>query len=270
MPFSSVISPDSLTAVPAASEQLLSLPEQSLGVYIAMADGIKGEPRQSLPADNPWIATLLLVCFLLVTVGYRTSGKFVQYLVGEVFDYRGRSFAPKASLGVFRLKLLLMLMTFVLEGVALFMVYTQLHPERTMSSLSAFALVGIFTGGFLLWYVVRSLLLRLLVYVFSSAREIPVVAGALSATTVLLGLLLFIPVLVFVYYTFPLHTFIIVLAVLYASERILFICRGVNVFFGNIYSAVYLILYLCTVEIAPVLTVYKGLCLLFSFDLKLF
>jgi hypothetical protein len=269
MPFTSDIQPDSLLLLDSAAVCHAPDPVEPLSGYTSTVPGVKGIIRQTTPADNPWISGLLLICFLLVTVGYSSANKFMHYLLSELFDYKARSFAPKATLGVFRLKLALLLMTFVVEGLALFMVYTKLQPHADVGGLHALTLVGVFAAGFMTLYVLNSIVARLLVYTFSSTRNIAPVIGALSSSTVLMGLLLFIPVLVFVYYTFPLQTFIFILFSLYAISRILFICRGVNVFFGNIYSSIYVILYLCAIELTPLLFVYKGLCLLFSLDLKL-
>lgn len=96
------------------------------------------------------------------------------------------------------------------------------------------------------------------------------ISGSLSGITILRGLLLFIPVLVSIYHTIPFNVFIIITILLYFATRLFFIYKGVKIFFRDFYSLIYVVLYLCTLEIAPLLVIYKGLFWVFSFvELKL-
>ena len=45
--------------------------------------------------------------------------------------------------------------------------------------------------------------------------------------------------------------------VLYIIARVIFICKGFIVFYDNFYSLLYFILYLCTLEIAPIAIMVK-------------
>ena len=47
-------------------------------------------------------------------------------------------------------------------------------------------------------------------------------------------------------------------SVLYLVVRLIFICKGFRLFYDNLLSSVYFILYLCTLEIAPLILLYKG------------
>ena len=46
-------------------------------------------------------------------------------------------------------------------------------------------------------------------------------------------------------------------AIMYIIGRICFICKGFRIFFNNIFSLLYFILYLCGAEIIPILLVYR-------------
>ena len=46
--------------------------------------------------------------------------------------------------------------------------------------------------------------------------------------------------------------------IIYISCRIVFICKGFRIFFNNLVSLLYFILYLCSVEIVPVILSFTG------------
>ncbi|MFG6389490.1 DUF4271 domain-containing protein, partial [Muribaculum sp.] len=79
-----------------------------------------------------------------------------------------------------------------------------------------------------------------------------------NATQALLGFLLLVPALAVLFYPAAALSLISISALLYILARIVFICKGFRIFYHNFPSLLYFILYLCTVEIIPVLLVYRG------------
>ena len=266
-----VLFPDSVTPTLSESDALLSLPDSTLGIYTSQPAGVKGIPRTFSPGANSWVSLLLILCFLLVTGSYRSSNKFIQYILSEIFDHKERSsFYQKATLNIVRLKIALLFMTFLMEGLALYVVYNQYVPNNA-TALQSLTLIGIFSGCFLIWFLLQLGCYGLLTYTFSHKTNTTMIGGALTGITILQGLLLFIPVLVSIYHSIPLNSFIFITVLLYLATRIFFIYKGVKIFFRDFYSLIYVVLYLCTFEIAPLLVIYKGLFLLFSLvELKLF
>lgn len=272
MPLTPVLFPDSVTPVKSEGDLLVTLPDSTLGVYTSLPTGIKGILRHQPPGANSWISLILILCFLVVAGSYRSSNKFIQYIVSEVFDYKERSsFYQKSTLNMVRLKIALLFMTFLIEGLALFVVYGNFVSVSAFTSVKLMEVIGLFAGGFLLFYLLQLGLYAIITYTFTNKTNAGLLSGALTGTTILLGMLLFIPVLVSIYHTIPLNIFIFITISLYFATRLLFIYKGVKIFFSDFYSLIYVVLYLCTFEIAPLLVIYKGLFLLFSFvELKLF
>lgn len=79
------------------------------------------------------------------------------------------------------------------------------------------------------------------------------------ATEAYEGLLLIVPALLLVFKPQWHDTLITISLSIAAVARILFIAKGVRIFYVNLRSLLYFILYLCTIEIIPLLALY-GIC----------
>ena len=85
------------------------------------------------------------------------------------------------------------------------------------------------------------------------------------SVNIILSILLFPLVLTLIYYpSYPRSLFYLI-AFIYLISRIIFIYRGIKIFLTDIYGILYFILYLCALEIAPLLVLYKGTILLYNF-----
>lgn len=74
-----------------------------------------------------------------------------------------------------------------------------------------------------------------------------------NSSQVLLSFLLIIPALLSLFYTGLTNLMLILAVGCYILTRILFICKGFRIFYTNFSSLLYFILYLCALEIIPLL-----------------
>ena len=79
-----------------------------------------------------------------------------------------------------------------------------------------------------------------------------------NASQSLAGLALIIPALLTIFYPDAARPTLIVAGCIYFLARVIFIAKGFRIFFTRITSLVYFILYLCTLEIIPVILVYQA------------
>ncbi len=79
-----------------------------------------------------------------------------------------------------------------------------------------------------------------------------------SAVQSMLGITLFVPALAAMFYPGEALLFVAVGGSIYICWRIVFIFKGFRIFFHNYFSLVYFILYLCSVEIIPLLLLYRS------------
>lgn len=81
--------------------------------------------------------------------------------------------------------------------------------------------------------------------------------GGFAATQAFAGLGLIIPAFLFIFRP-EWHTVLLTISLtIYFAARLLFIAKGVRIFYRNLGSLLYFILYLCTLEILPALAIYR-------------
>ena len=102
------------------------------------------------------------------------------------------------------------------------------------------------------------LVYHVLGYVFADSISTRLWIDGFKATQSLLGLLL-LPVIGVMLLKPELSTpMLLVAAGLYICARLVFICKGFRIFYGNLSSIVYFILYLCSLEIVPLVMLGAG------------
>lgn len=78
-----------------------------------------------------------------------------------------------------------------------------------------------------------------------------------NASQSLLGITLIVPALIVLFNPSLGKSMTIIAIVLYGLARFIFICKGFRIFYKNPYSLIYFILYLCALEIAPLVSIFK-------------
>lgn len=269
MPFTPVIISDSVANLSDSSSRIPYL-ENQLETYTSAVTGVKGIFLAPNPANNTWISAGLILCFLLVTIAYRSSPKQIMQLIGTLFKTKSRSsYIQKTNVGLVRLKLVLLMQTFLLEGTALFIIFRE-RLSFQLPEVGTMPLIAFFAGSCMVFFLLQFLTYQLLGYLFAYRSYASMWTNSFTSITALRGLLLFLPVLIAIYHSIALNSFIFIICCVYFITRIIFIYKGLKIFFSGFYSLVYLILYLCTLEIAPLFVIYKGLFQVFSFvELKL-
>ncbi|MEG1616085.1 MAG: DUF4271 domain-containing protein [Bacteroidales bacterium] len=270
MPFTPILSNDSLVSTP-RSTAALPFTEDNLKSYTAEVAGVKGIPPTPTLANNSWISAIVILCLLLIAYSFRYSSKYIQRILAEAFAIKDRNRRfQRSNVGVVRLKLTMLFFTFILEGLSLYIIFSK-YTHHIYTDERVLPLWGLFSLGVLLFYLLQYILYQLIGYVFASRGSTAAWIASFSSITALRSVALTIPVLLAIYHNLTLTAFIYIVCGLYLVTRLLFMSKGLKIFFNGFSSLFYLILYLCTLEIAPLFVIYKGLFLLFSFvELKLF
>ncbi|MDE6527500.1 MAG: DUF4271 domain-containing protein [Muribaculaceae bacterium] len=215
----------------------------------AWALGKEGATRPVTPGADSGILALLVGVMVLLGLNMGHVRRVFRTLPQDLLSVRRRTNLFDEHTGnEWRVIILLILVTCVMEGLLLFMWLDADHPQSTSGMLRA---VGAFTclGG--AYYLFQLAACATVGYVFTD----PVSAGlwrrGLNASQVMLGLALTIPTLVALFYPETTGKMLIVAAGLYLLSRICYISKGFRIFYINFPSLLYFILYLCTLEIIP-------------------
>ena len=208
--------------------------------------------------DTPSMA-LLLAGLLAVTLSYHTGYKYIGNLMHYMFSTRRRgNLCEDHTLHETTMLTALMANTCIVEGfiahIALQLLYPALAPALNGNTFLHIVLFTLLAAGFIL---AQWVIFKVLGYTFSDKVGARLWVEGFKATQSVTGLVL-LPVLVLLL-LYPSHgkLLIDIAIALYLVVRIIFIIKGFRIFYSNLPSIIYFLLYLCAVEIAPLVVLAK-------------
>ena len=275
------------TAHPVGTQNLASQSKDSVGTYYApqysdgfpvsdAGDSVLGSidtlAVMEMPAvgtaqpfvrsplhDTPSMA-LLLAGLLAVALSYHTGYKYIGNLMHYMFSTRRRgNLFEDHTLHETTMLTALMANTCIVQGFFIYYAVQLFCPSLApLLKGSTFLHIALFTALAAGFTIAQWLVFKVLGYTFTDKIGARLWVEGFKATQSLVGLLL-LPVLVLLL-LYPTHGKLLLSigAVLYLVARLIFIVKGFRIFYSNLPSIVYFLLYLCAVEIVP-LAVMAGL-----------
>lgn len=225
----------------------------------SVTNGYEGLLRTSSAGEQDVVLLVLLLIFLWISAVAISGRNFFAQIGEGLFEEKLRgNFATSSVVEKLRLRSALLAQTFVLSGVIL-SGYIEVNSMGWGHLAYAKELnILVLSVGALLFFLSQWLLYRLLGYVFDLTMRWRIWLESFVVITCYTGVLLLPFVLLQIFYP-PLYEDIgSIIAVIYLIGRIIFIYNGVKIFFADVYSIFYFILYLCTVEIIPLVLLYRG------------
>ena len=228
---------------------------QSINTLPVMELPASGEAQQFVRSplhDTPSMA-LLIAGLLAVALSYHTGYKYIENFFHYMFSTRRReNLFEDHTVNETKILAALIANTCIVEGLLVYLAVQFLRPSLAPSLQSnVFPHVLAFTGMALAFYVVQRLVFMLIGFTFTDKVSSGLWLDGFKASQAFLGLLL-LPVLVLLM-VYPAHgkLLLTVAALLYLVVRLIFVCKGIRIFYGKLTSIIYFILYLCAVEIVP-------------------
>ncbi|MBR5102617.1 MAG: DUF4271 domain-containing protein [Muribaculaceae bacterium] len=223
-------------------------------------DGTPAASHTVTPLHDNGAMALLLLSLVLVATSYKTGYKYIQNFSRNLFSIKRReSIFIDHTVSEVKMMSALAINTCVMMGVAFY--YTIAWAEPTLAPTlqnNVFLCVGALSLIVLAFYFVQLLGLKLLGYVFSDKINTKVWLNGYKASWALLGLLLLPVVIAMLLFPHLSRVLTIIVVILYLCCRFIFIYKGFRIFFNNLTSSVYFILYLCSVEIVPPILLSAG------------
>lgn len=221
---------------------------------VAFTQGLEPMAKVQLPGYDSGVMSMLIVMFLLVTTNFRHYSTFIKTFAHDLLSVRTRAnvFDERNTMRETRVLISLILMGCVCEGI---LVYSALSVGHVMPPV--FRSIGIFSLVAVAYYLWQLVVYRIVGYVFSGKNGATHWIKGFNASQCLLALPLLIPALVTLFYPGLIGTMIPVAAILYLSARLIFVFKGFRIFYTNSFTLVYFILYLCALEIIPLIILYQ-------------
>lgn len=206
--------------------------------------------------DTPSMA-LLLAGLLAVALSYHKGYKYIENFFHYMFSIRRReNLFEDHTVNETSIQAALIANTCIIEGFLIYFAVQLMWPALAPSlQQGVFAHVAAYSGLALAFYVVQWVVYKVLGYTFLDAVGSRLWIDGFKASQSFLGLTL-LPVLVLLM-LYPAHgkMLLSIAASLYLVARLIFIFKGFRIFYGNLSSIVYFLLYLCAVEIVPLVLV---------------
>jgi hypothetical protein len=215
----------------------------------------KGEavPFARSPLHDTPSMVLLIAGLIAVALSYHTGYKYIENFFHYMFSTRRReNMFEDHTVNETSILAALIANTCIVEGFLIYMAVQLLRPDLAPSLQSnTFLHIGAFCTIAVGFYAIQWLIYKIMGYTFSDKEGTKLWLDGFKATQALLGLVL-LPVLVLLMvYTSHGKMLLGVAALLYLVARVIFIFKGFRIFYSNLSSYLYFILYLCAVEIVP-------------------
>ena len=260
----------SITALPAdttdayyAPQYLDGFPETEAGdstlggintlPVMELPDPGQAQPFVRSPLHDTPSMVLLLAGLLAVALSYHTGYKYIENFFHYMFSTRRReNLFEDHTVNETSILAALIANTCIIEGFLIYFAVQLLCPSLTAHlHQSVFAHIAAYCGLTVGFYAIQWLVYKMLGYTFTDKVGSKLWIDGFKSSQSLLGLLL-LPVLILVM-LYPGHGKLLlsVAAALYLIARLIFIYKGFRIFYGNLPSILFFLLYLCAVEIVP-------------------
>lgn len=223
------------------------------------ADGNARTHNSSPLHDTGSMIMFLLSCLFLIT-SYRLGHVYISNLMHNMLSIKGKDdLYSDHTMSDTRIIIALIVNTCLMEGMLMFFGLSWFNPDSALAlQNSVFLHVILLAAAAALFIALQIFLYRLLGFTFSDDKLTELWVGGFLASQATLGLLLFPIVVIALVFPSTIKLMLTVSIILYILARIVFIWKGFRIFFNNLSSSIYFILYLCTVEIVPPLLALAG------------
>lgn len=231
--------------------------------------GMEGEERTVPIGSDSGILSLvtglLLMMMLIIHRCRKLFGALWQELLGmrrraNAFDDRTSGESSALTLMAVQWSVcagILLYSALALGGAADIASIFGVHAPAPTEPKAPFVATAILIGLAMAYYAAQLATYWLLGYVYADPVGRRLYVQGYTASQSLLGFALLIPALVSIFYQGAAPAMVILAALLYVLARIIFIIKGFRIFYRNFGSLLYFILYLCAVEILPLIFVYR-------------
>ena len=218
--------------------------------------GIAVSPLEGRLWRGDWVTSLVLVALVMLLLVLRRSGR--QLLTQArvfLFTPHGHNTTVDAETDIDRpTTLFFSLLLSLMAAFAAVWLLEELRPAHPALRWP-YALIGLFTAGGLLCLGLRFQLYRFVNWVFFGKEKSFTWKHSCLFLISLESLLVFPAVMVAIYFSFPPQHVIWMLSGIVVFVKFLLFLKARQIFFGNFYGLFHLIVYLCTLEAAPLLVV---------------
>ncbi|MDY6205337.1 MAG: DUF4271 domain-containing protein [Prevotella sp.] len=221
--------------------------------------GVAADPVPYTLRNDNVITALLLICFIIATISFSKSRRFIVRQAKNFFyTQRRRSTFVAETAGEIRFQIFLIAQTSLLFAI-IFFFYTLQYVADTFILSSQYEMLAIYFAAGLGYFLLKTILYSVVNWVFFDSKSNKDWLKSQLFMGGMEGLLLFPLVLLVVYFDLPLRSAIIYIAMTVGVFKLLSFYKCYITFFGRIGHILQIILYFCALEIVPLAFFYGSL-----------
>lgn len=204
---------------------------------------------------DPAVISVVLVLIVLVLCTFNRFGKMTGEMFRNLFDVREReNVFDEASATDTRTYIFLLLQLFVYESLLLYSFFSA--PGQYSSYLDLNLTLGLLFCLAVGYYIFQLTAYTVVGYVFAGIEATTLWLKGFNASLGLLSMAILIPATASVFYPEYSEIMVLIAAICFIISKLCCIIKGIRIFYHNFFSLLYFILYLCAVEIIPLILVY--------------
>lgn len=216
----------------------------------------------SVAADSG-VLLLLIVVFMAVALSYKRGAKYLSHIFGSLFKTNRRnSIFDDTTINETQMRIALLTLTFFTEGVALY--YGMLQPAITEQA-AVFPLILSCMLLCCIYYLLQRGIYALLGNTFADTTRAALFNESFVSVHLIIGLFFTPAVLTMIFLPEYAYNALWACILLYAAARIIIVIMGIRIFLPRNFEILYIILYLCALEIAPLLVMGKAIPIIYRF-----
>ncbi len=216
--------------------------------------GNEPQSRTNHPGHDSGIIIILSITFLLVAFNYSSYRRLLSTYSQSLWNVRRRANAfDDHTTNERSLIAILIFQLCVYVGILLsakISTIIPINPDKIL--ITTYSMMGVYG----LYYLFQLTSYSIVGWVFSDDGGLSQWIKGFNASHIFLGFALIIPTLISIFYPTTTEVMLTIAIILYVIVRLMFIFKGFRIFYNNLYSLFYFILYLCTLEIIPIFFVY--------------
>ena len=222
--------------------------------------GFSGIPRSYQLWHDEWVTLFVLIIFLLLVIMLkRTRYNILSQTKDFFFPSKNTDKEDNAGISIkYQASLFMMFVLSVMGGLGMF-IYTQRMLKLFLGQISPYMLIILYIFIWILYFVTKILLSRFVNWIFFDKTKIMAWQKACFFLITTESLLFFPVIITTVYFNLSPHISLWILLTIGVIIKILLLYKTFLIFFPKIHGTLHLIVYFCTLEIMPLLAVFKVL-----------
>ena len=222
--------------------------------------GFEGIPRAYQLWRDEWVVLFILLCFVLLAMIQKRARRQLSSEAKEFF-FPTKNTSKKEKRDNNIEQLIPMFMTLVLSimgGLAMFM-YTQKQQHLFLGQISPYVLIGIYIGIWMLYFIFKNLLSAFVNWIFFDKQKRELWRKSYFFLFSVETLLFFFIAISTIFLDLSSVISLWIILTIGLVIKFLHLYKTFLIFFPKIYGTLHLIVYFCTLEIVPLLAVFKVL-----------